>query len=483
MNLRMVQRILGLMLMVFSATLLPPVAVSLLYADGHWSAFIDAFFLVLAAGVLLWWPVRQVQRDLRLRDGFLVVALFWVVLSVAGAAPLLISDRPDLSFTDAVFESVSGFTTTGATVITGLDSLPKSILWYRQQIQWLGGVGIIVLAVALLPVLGIGGMQLYKAETAGPVKDQKLTPRITQTAKVLWTVYLLLTVACAVAYWAVGMDTFDAIGHAFATLSTGGFSPYDASLGHFKNPDVEWVAIAFMFLGGVNFSLHFLAFRRLSPAQYRGDPEFRAYTAIVVLMVLFIALYLWQAGTYGTPGAALRHAAFSWVSMQTSTGFVTENFTVWPGPLPPLLLLATFIGGCAGSSAGGMKVIRWQLVARQGAAEMRRLIHPSAEITVKYADRPVSARVLSAVAGFFAIYLLLFGFMMLLMMMAGMDQVSAWSAVATTINNAGPGLGSVAMNFQDVSEMGKWVGIIAMLLGRLEVFTLIVIFTPEFWRR
>ena len=212
----MVQRILGLMLMVFSATLLPPVAVSLLYADGHWSAFIDAFFLVLAAGLLLWWPVRQVQRDLRLRDGFLVVALFWVVLSVAGAAPLLISDRPDLSFTDAVFESVSGFTTTGATVITGLDSLPKSILWYRQQIQWLGGVGIIVLAVALLPVLGIGGMQLYKAETAGPVKDQKLTPRITQTAKVLWTVYLLLTVACAVAYFAVGMDAFDAIGHAFA---------------------------------------------------------------------------------------------------------------------------------------------------------------------------------------------------------------------------------------------------------------------------
>ncbi len=479
-----VLKLLGQLLLGFSLTLLPPVAVSLAYADGEWLAFIKAFLIAGAVGLAAWWPNRNEARDLRLRDGFVLVTLFWVVIGVAGALPLVFANRPALDFAGAMFEAVSGFTTTGATVISGLDLLPKSILWYRQQMQWLGGVGIIVLAVALLPVLGVGGMQLYRAETPGAAKDQKLTPRILRTARALSLVYLVLTVACALAYHVAGMGGFDAIAHAFSTVSTGGFSTHDASLGYFRSPNIEWVAILFMFLGGVNFTLHFLALRTgAGLRQYWADPEFRAYGAVLVLMALFCALYLWNHSVHASPGATLRHAAFAWVAMQTTTGFISEGFQFWPGPLPALLILATFIGGCAGSAAGGMKVIRWQLVAREGQAEMRRLVHPSAEVLVKYGDRPVPARVLSAVAGFFAVYLLLFGVLMLALMMTGMDQVSAWSAVATTLNNTGAGLGSVAANFQSLTDTGRWIGVAAMLLGRLEVFTVLVIFTPAFWRR
>ncbi|MCC7200660.1 MAG: potassium transporter [Gammaproteobacteria bacterium] len=483
MNLQMVQRILGLMLMVFSLTMLPPIGVSLAYADGHWQPFLDAFAIVALVGAVLWLPVRRVKRDLRLRDGFLVVALFWVILGFAGATPLVITDVPDMSLTDAVFEAVSGFTTTGATVIVGLDELPRSILYYRQQIQWLGGMGIIVLAVALLPVLGIGGMQLYKAETPGPVKDEKLTPRITQTAKALWLVYLALTAACAASYWLAGMDLFDAIGHAFSTLSTGGFSPYDASLAHFDSYAIDMIAVVFMFLGGVNFALHFMMFRSRATRHYWRDAEFRAYVAIASALVVFTTLYLMLNGTFADPSESFRNAALHVVSMQTSTGFVTSGFADWPGALPALLMLATFIGGCAGSTAGGMKVIRWVLVLKQGMAELKRLVHPSAEIPVKIGGKPVPDRVTNAVGGFFAIYLILFGAMMMMLMATGVDQVSAWSAVATTINNTGPGLGSVATNFRDVPDLAKWVCTLAMLIGRLEIFTLIILLTPAFWQK
>ena len=483
MNLSMVLRILGLMLMIFSLSMLPPVAVSFVFADGHHTPFVYAFLIVASLGLALWLPVRKVRRDLRLRDGFLVVALFWVFLGLAGATPLLISDVPELSFTDAVFEAVSGFTTTGATVIVGLDELPKSILYYRQQIQWLGGMGIIVLAVALLPVLGIGGMSLYKAETPGPVKDEKLTPRIAHTAKALWLVYLTLTVACGVAFYVAGMNAFDAVGHAFSTLSTGGFSPYDASLSHFDNVAIEVVAIVFMMAGGTSFALHFVMFRQRTAGVYWRDPEFRAYVGTLASLTLVVSTYLYLAGSYGSPLEALRYGSFQVVSLQTSTGFVTADFPSWAGALPPLLMLATFIGGCAGSTGGGIKVIRWLLVVKQGLVELRRLVHPSAEIPVKLAAKPVPVRVMNAVAGFFAIYLLLFGAMMLLLMAAGLDQVSAWSAIATSINNAGPALGQVSANFRDVPDAAKWICALAMLIGRLELFTLIILFTPDFWRK
>lgn len=483
MNFGMVQRILGMMLLIFSLTLLVPVAVSLAYGDGHYRPFLWSTGLVAGLGAVMWLPVRHVRRDLRLRDGFLVAAVFWTVIGLSAAVPLYLSDVPDLTFTDAIFEAVSGLTTSGATVITGLDDLPKSILFYRQQLQWLGGMGIIVLAVALLPVLGIGGMSLYKAETPGPMKDQKLTPRITQTAKAMWAIYALLTAACALCFWLAGMSGFDAVGHAFSALSTGGFSTHDASLAWFDSLPIEIIATVFMFLGGVNFTLHFTAFRRREAATYWRDTEFQAYFWIVASVVVFATLYLWLAGEYPTLGESLRYASLQVVSMQTSTGLLTSGFAHWPGALPAMLMALTLICGCAGSTAGGMKVIRWLIVFRQGVSELKKLVHPSAEIPVKLGGRPVPQRVINAIAGFFAMYFILFAGMMFLLMTFGLDQVTAWSAVATSINNTGPGLGDVVANFREVSDSAKWVCLIAMLVGRLEIFTLLLLLTPAFWER
>ena len=482
MQLSMIQRILGLIVMMFSLTMLPPMAVSVAYADGQWQPFALTFVILLALGMLMWLPVRRVERDLKLRDGFLVVALFWIVLGVAGAAPFLLADLPRLSFTDAVFESVAGITTTSTTVLVGLDQLPKSVLWYRQELQWLGGLGVIVLAVALFPVLGIGGMQLYKAAAPGPVKDEKLTPRITQTARALGGVYVLLTALCVAAFALAGMDWFDAFAHAFSTVSTGGFSPYDAGLGHFHSYAIDTVAMVFMFLGATNFALHFLVWRSKDSAAYFGDPQFRSYLWFTLSLIVLVTGYLLATYTVSSPGEALHAGAFEVVSMLTTTGFVTTPFAAWPGMLPALLVLLTFVGGCAGSTAGGMKVIRWQLVLMQAQRELMRLVHPSAALPVKFADKVVPGRILAAVTGFFAIYLVLFALMMLMVMAAGLDLVSAWSAVAACINNAGPGLGEVASTFKLVPEAAKWVCIVAMLVGRLEVFTLVVLFTPTFWR-
>ena len=482
MHFTLVQRILGLVITMFSVTMLPPVGVSLYYGDDSWLPFLQSFAVLLAAGLALWLPVRHVVRDLRLRDGFVVVALFWVLLSLAGALPLLLGEVPRLGFTDAVFESVAGITTTSASVMTGLDALPRAVLWYRQQQQWLGGIAVIVLAIALFPVLGIGGMQLYKAETPGPVKDDKLTPRIAQTARALGGVYVLLTIACTGAYALAGMDAFDALAHAFSTVSTGGFSPYDEGLEHFNSYAIDMVAIVFMFFGGVNFALHFVAWRNKDAWSYLRDPQFRGYLAITLALIVLVTAYLLGTGTYTSLADAFRYGAVQVVSMQSSTGFVATPFANWPGMLPALLMLTTFVGGCAGSTAGGMKVIRWQLVLKQAQREMMRLVHPSAALSVKFADKPVAGRVLAAVTGFFAMYLVLFGLMMLLMMATGVDQVSAWSAVAACINNAGPGLGKVAETYKYLPDAAKWVSIGAMLIGRLEVFTVAVLFTPAFWR-
>jgi trk system potassium uptake protein TrkH len=483
MHLSMVQRILGLMLALFSLTMLPPVGVSLYYGDGHWYPFVGAFVVVGVVGVALYFPVRKVQRDLRLRDGFLIVALFWIGLGLAGATPLLISDVPALSFTDAVFEAVSGFSTTGATVIVGLDSLPRSILYYRQQIQWLGGMSIIVLAVALMPMLGIGGMSLFKAETPGPVKDQKLTPRIAQTARALWGVYVLLTIACAAGYLLAGMSPFDAIGHAFSTTSTGGFSPYDASLGHFDSATIDAVATIFMFLGGASFALHFTVFRNRDPKLYWRDPEFKAYFWLVTMIIGITTVYLWASSHFDHPLESLRFAALQVVSLHTGTGYVTHDFANWPGALPALLMLISFISGCAGGTTGGMKVIRWLIVVKQAEVQFKHLVHPNAQIPVKLSGRVVPPQVISAVAGFFAVYFVVFGIMMMLLMTFGLDQVTAWSAVAATLNNVGPGLGDVSLSYRDIPDAAKWVCTVAMLAGRLEVFTLLLLFTPDFWRK
>ncbi len=483
MNFAVVQRILGLLLMLFSLTMLPPVGVSLHFDDGNWQPFFDAFVALLVVGFIAWWPVRKKLRELRLRDGFLVVALFWVVLGIAGSVPLYLSDELGMSLTDAVFEAMSGFTTTGAIIFPSLDRLPESVLYYRSQIEWLGGIGIVVLAVALLPMLGVGGMQLLRAETPGPVKDSKLTPRITETAKALWIIYLAITVACGLAYWAAGMRPFDAIAHAFSTVSTGGNSTHDASIAYFDNAVIETICVIFMFIGGINFSLHFLAWRHRNLGNYLRDPEFSAFVRILFVSVALYTLVLWIARFANEPWEALRLALFHAVAMQTTSGFVTDDFTHWPGALPVIIVLSAFIGGCAGSTSGGMKIVRWLLILKQGQREVNQLVHPSAELPVKLGRKPMDMRVIDAVWGFFAVYVIAFGILMVALLATGADQVTAFSAIAACMTNTGTGLGEVARNFTSLTDGGKWICVLAMLLGRLEVFPLLVLISPTFWRR
>jgi len=475
-------RILGLLLMMFSATMLLPVIVSVYYDDQSWLPFVESFALTLSAGLICWYPMRKLRKELKLRDGFLVVAAFWTVLGTFGAAPLYLADTPAMSLTDAIFESMSGLTTTGATVLTGLDYLPKSILFYRQQLQWFGGMGIIVLAVAVLPMLGVGGMQLYRAETPGPIKDTKLTPRITETAKALWYVYLTFTIICVIGYVLAGMNLFDAICHAFSTVAIGGFSTHDLSIGYYNSTAVDMVAIVFMFVAGINFSLHFFTWRNVSIKHYWYDPEFRAYTFILFILSSIVIVSLAFFHTYTNTNDSLINGLFQAVSIATTTGFTTANYAAWPGAIPVLLIFASFIGGCAGSTAGGIKVVRWLLIAKQGAREIARLVHPNAEIPVKLGSKAVTFRVVDAVWGFFSVYIVVFGVMLLAMMATGLDQVTAFSAVAATLNNLGPGLGEVTAGFMTVSDSAKWIAVAGMLLGRLEIFTLLVLFTPTFWR-
>ena len=469
MQFSVIQRILGIFLMVFSSAMVPPMLVSFYYLDGAFESFLYAFVVTLVGGISIWLPVKNAKRELRLRDGFLVVAVFWFALSLSGAIPFIISTQLDMSVTDAVFESVSGLTTTGATVIIGLDKLPQSILYYRQQLQWLGGIGIIVIAVAIMPMLGIGGMQLYRAETPGPMKDSKLTPRITETAKALWYIYLFLTVACALAYWAAGMTLFDAIGHSFATVAIGGFSTHDASMGYFNHiPMIEVIAIIFMLLAGINFTLHFVAWRSRSVLHYFKDSEFKTYLTILFVVSVITSSYLYYTDHFINIENAIISGVFQAVSIGTTTGFTTHEYHNWPGFLPVLLLFTSFIGACAGSTGGGLKVIRFTLLIKQGMREIRRLVHPSAIISIKVGGKPIPDRVIDAVWGFFAAYVASFSIIMLILMMTGLDQISAFSATAATMNNLGPGLYEVGSNYESLDDVAKWVLCFAMILGRLE---------------
>jgi trk system potassium uptake protein TrkH len=483
MQLAAILRIIGLLLMIFSVAMLPPALVGLIYGDGAIIPFVTAFAVTLVAGVLVWFPLRKQRKDLRIRDGFVVVVVFWLVLGFSGALPLYFSETPTLSLTDSVFESISALTTTGATVITGIDTLPHSILFYRQQLQWMGGMGIIVLAVAILPMLGIGGMQLYRAETPGPMKDNKLTPRITETAKALWYIYLGLTIACAVGYWLAGMDTFDAIAHSFSTVAIGGFSTHDASMGYFNSTMVEVVAVIFMILAGINFSLHFLSWRTLTIRPYLHDPEVQTYFVVLSVTAAITTLYLYLVGTFDNVGSALHHGIFQAISIGTTSGFTTAEYYAWPGFLPVLLLFSRFIGGCAGSTGGGLKVIRFLLLYRQGVREIKRLIHPNALIPVKIGNKPLPESVINAVWGFFSLYVASFVILMLMVMATGLDQITSFSAVAACMNNLGPGLGDVGAHYGDINEVAKWILCFAMMLGRLEIFTLLVLFSPDFWRK
>ncbi|WCN07420.1 TrkH family potassium uptake protein [Marinomonas mediterranea] len=482
MRIQVILRVIGILVMVFSLSLIPPIIVSLIYQDDTLGAFASALAINLLSGFLIWFPVRNQRADLKIRDGFVVTVLFWFVLGLSGSVPFLISTDPVLTFTDALFESISALTTTGATIITHIDGLPPSILFYRQQLQWLGGMGIIVLAVAIMPMLGIGGMQLYRAETPGPVKDSKLTPRIAETAKALWYIYASLTTVCAVGYWLAGMTLFDAICHSFSTVAIGGFSTHDASIGYYNSVAIEVVCSLFMFISAINFGLHFYAWRNQSVLHYLKDPEARFFIFILFCTVTLTTLGLTLTATYDWD-LAFRYAVFESISIATTAGFGTSDFSAWPHFLPFLLIVTSFAGGCASSTGGGMKVMRILLILKQGVREIQRLVHPSAVIPIKVGGKAIPERVVSAVWGFFSAYLIVYVILMIGLMATGIDQVTAWSAVAATLNNLGPGLGDVSANFAGINDPAKWMLCFSMLLGRLEVFTLLVLFTPMFWQR
>jgi trk system potassium uptake protein TrkH len=492
----------GLLLIAFSLTLLPPLLLSVLAKDLALYPLLSAMGVMFGLGGILWFFARHQRKELHLHDGFVIVAGFWTLLSLVGALPFLMMElfiemEQPLTLAQAVFESVSGFTTTGATVIVGLDNLPISILYYRQQLQWLGGLGVIVLAVAVLPMLGIGGMQLYRAETPGPMRDDKLTPRLEHTAKALLFIYLILTVACALSYWLAGMNSFDAVCHSYTTIATGGFSTHDASLGYYNQPQynavlIESICIFFMLLGSLNFALHFNAGRRLNLGLYWQDSQTRVFLYIVLGLTLLSTIMLWFYDRYDFWNS-LRYAAFHVVSIITSTGYLTEGFADWPLFLPVVILCSGFIGGCVGSTTGGIRVIRVVLLYKQASREIMRLIHPNAVIAVKTGNKRVSDQVAQAVWGFAFLYMISFILLSFLFLLVGFedkpgglngeDLVTAFAGVAATLNMTGPAIGSVAETFRGVNDAGLWVLSFAMLLGRLEIFTLLVLLTPAFWRR
>jgi len=475
-----VQRVIGFLIAGSSLMMLPPALVSLWYQDGTVSLFMISAVIQLALGMLIYFPVRNAHQELRLRDGFLIVVSSWLVLVLVGALPFILSNQ--LNYIDAVFESMSGLTTTGATVVTNIDALPRAILYYRQQLQWLGGMGIIVLAVAILPMLRVGGMQLYRAETPGPMKDAKLTPRITETAKALWLIYVGITLTCIFAYWLSGMKLFDAVGHAFSTVAIGGFSTHNDSLSFWNNPTIEVVAGVFMAVAGINFALHFTAWRRASAQPYFLDPELKVYASLLLAFAIVVSFALYFTGTYDTIAESFRYGAFQVISAMTTTGFTTAPFYTWTGFVPVLLILIAFIGGCAGSTAGGMKVIRIMLLYRQSIREIQRLIHPHAIIPVKIGGQKTSDTVISAVWGFFFLYIANFAVMTILLTATGLDAETAYSSVGAGITNLGPALGRAGPNYADLNDVAKVILSIAMLLGRLEIYTLLVLLTPAFWR-
>ncbi len=482
MQLSIVSKTIGLLLMIFSFTQLPPILVSYIQNDGEIATFITAFVFTFVGGLIFWFPYRQSRKDFKIREGVLIVVCFWLVLSLFATTPFLLTDSIGyLSFSSAFFESMSGLTTTGATVIDNLDQLPKSILYYRQQLQWLGGMGIIVLAVAILPLLGVGGVELYHAESSGISKD-RLTPKLRQTALMLWKIYIGLTIVCALSYMLAGMDIFDAIGHSFSTVAIGGFSTHNESIGYFNSCQIEIVAMIFMLLAGVNFSLHFVTWSNLSINHYWKDSEFKAYAAIITAVIIIVVLLLIANNQYDSYLESIRHGAFQAISIATTTGFASQKFSSWVPVIPTILIIMSFVGACVGSTGGGIKVVRVLVMFRLGIREIKKYIHPNAQVNVKLNHSNLAERTLTSVLGFFSLYIISFVLILTLLMLTGMDQVSAFSSTAASMNNLGPGLGSVAENYSSVSDTAKWILSISMLIGRLEVLTLIALFHKSFWR-
>lgn len=474
-------RILGTLLMIFSFAQIFPGFLAYFFGEQeNVYSFISAGFVTFLIGCFLFFLSSEKNGDLRTKDGFIITIFFWTVLGFFGSIPFYLTNLEGVSYIDSLFESISGLTTTGATVLVGLDEMPRSLLFYRQLLQWLGGMGIIVLAVAVLPLLGVGGMQLYKAETPGPLKDSKLTPRITETAKALWFVYVLMTISCSFLYKFYGMSWFDAVCHAFSTISIGGFSTHDDNFAFFENSSLRWTAIIFMVISGVNFALHYLAWTKKRLFHYFYDSEVKLYLSLITTTAIITYLTLYFSNNIYDE--MIVDSVFQAVSIGTTTGFLTSNYSNWPLFVPIMLLIAAFIGACAGSTGGGIKVIRALILIRQGSSEITKLIHPNAVVTIKFGRKSLDPRVSESVWGFFAVYVATFLILLMFLLSQSNDFLTAFSAVGATLNNLGPGLGAVSENYKDITDGSKLALCAAMLLGRLEIFTLLLLFTPAFWR-
>lgn len=473
------QKIVGIMLLLFSVTLVIPLITSFIYSDGNHYTFIYSFLIILGLGSILYLPNISAKNDIKIKEGFLIVVLFWVILSIASSIPFMLDKQLSLSFTDALFESVSGWTTTGATIINNLDVLSPSILIYRQELQWLGGMGIVILALAILPMLGVGGMQLYKAESTGPIKDNKISPRIAETAKSLWSIYLGLTVSCALLYYVAGMNLFDSIAHSFSTIAIGGFSTHNLSIGYYNNSMIEIICISFMLISAINFVLHYMALSSKSLSCYLKDSEFITYTLIILSLLSVFILYVSFSANINIP---LHEIIFQTISFITTSGFTTTQYGDWPDFLITALILTSFIGACAGSTGGGLKVVRVLLLFKLLKKELLKILHPTAEIPIRINRSPIDDNLSGTLYNFFLFYVISYLLLSLLVLLSGHDIATSFSTVASCINNLGPALGEAVNDYSNLNLFSKYILTFAMILGRLEIFTLLIVMTPYFWK-
>ena len=484
MHFSIIFRVLGILLIFFSFTMIPPIIINWVYDDKNSFPFVVTALSSLISGAIMTIFTIKYKRELAIKDGFIVVILVWLIMGIYGAIPYFFSKGLDLTFSSAVFESISGFTTTGATIISNLNVLPKSILYYRQQSQLLGGMGIVILSVAILPMLGVGGMQLYRAEaTSGPWKDNKLTPHIADTAKALWSIYMFLVIFCFLSYLCVGMNWFDAICYSFSTIGTGGFSPKDSGMIE-ESSIIQFVCMLFMLISATSFALHFKVIQKRSIKLYLTDPEFRSYIFFAFSISVIVILTLISQNVFSSNKIAFQKGLFQVISFVSNTGFVSSNdYHKWPLFLPVLLMIVGLIGGCAGSSSGGLKIVRAVLIKKQALIEAKKLVHPTGVFPIKFGKHVMNDKVMSGVWGFVSAYFMIFVVLWLLMLSVGVSSMTAFSAVAASISNLGPGLGDVGVNYTSLPTKAHWILNFAMLVGRLEVFTILVLFVPDFWRR
>ena len=475
MALKPIINLFSVLVMLFSASLLAPISISFIFKDGAEQIFITTLMVAFVPAFLAWLLTRKSKEEMGVKDGFVIITLFWVVLSFVGSIPFTLSG---MSFIDSFFESMSGITTTGATVISGLDLLPESILFYRQMLQWMGGMGLIVLAIAVMPLLGIGGGQLFKTEIPGALSDQKLTPRIKETAQALWLIYLTLTLVCAGLYYLAGMTGFDAISHSLSTVSIGGFSTHDESIGFFNSFSIEVICMIFMLLSAFSYALHYFAIYKKRPLKYFHDAELRFFVSILSLVIILSIFFFY---ILGFDDASIRQIFFQSISIVTTTGFVSTDYSSWPTVITFLLLVGAFIGACSGSVGGGIKSWRVLIMINHAKINIMRLVHPNAVVSLKIGTKAVDDKVAESVWGFFSIYIISFMLLLLSLLATGMDFESAFSAIGACLNNLGPGLGSVSETYSSVTGFGKGILAFAMILGRLEIFTLLVLFTTVFW--